>query len=132
MGLRFRKSVKIAPGVRVNFSKKGVGMSVGTKGARYSVHSSGRRTTTVGLPGTGLYYTSSKGGSRKKSTGGAAPSSSLAGRVFFWLFIGWWWYPIRFCCYDLPKFLILMLVRLIKYLVKRIKASREAGDSVQQ
>lgn len=29
MGLRFRKSVKIAPGVRLNISKKSVGISAG-------------------------------------------------------------------------------------------------------
>ena len=56
MGFRFRKSVKIAPGVRLNIGKKSVGISAGVKGARVSVNSSGRKTTTVGLPGTGLSY----------------------------------------------------------------------------
>ena len=54
MGFRFRKSVKIAPGVRLNIGKKSVGISAGVKGARVSVNSSGRKTTTVGIPGTGL------------------------------------------------------------------------------
>lgn len=58
MGLRFRKSFKVAPGVRVNVSKSGVGMSFGGRGLRYSVHSSGRRTSTVGIPGTGISYSS--------------------------------------------------------------------------
>ncbi|MCT9373730.1 DUF4236 domain-containing protein [Acinetobacter baumannii] len=57
MGLNFRKSIKIAPGVRVNISKKGVSsVSVGGKGARVNVGKKGTRTT-VGLPGTGLSYT---------------------------------------------------------------------------
>ena len=60
MGLRARKSIKIAPGVKVNLSTKSVGLSFGGKGATYSVNSSGRRTTTVGIPGTGISYTSSK------------------------------------------------------------------------
>ncbi|MBW3634473.1 MAG: DUF4236 domain-containing protein [Chloroflexi bacterium] len=34
MGFRARKSFKIAPGVRLNVSKSGVGASVGTRGAR--------------------------------------------------------------------------------------------------
>lgn len=59
MGFRMRKSFKIAPGVRLNASKTGLGVSAGVRGARYSVHSSGRRTTSVGLPGTGLGWTSS-------------------------------------------------------------------------
>lgn len=69
MGFRFRKSFKIAPGVRVNVGKKSVGISAGVKGARVSVNSSGRKTTTVGLPGTGLSYSKSeKIGGRKTTT----------------------------------------------------------------
>lgn len=68
MGLQFRKRIKICKGVNLNISKTGIGVSVGTKGARYSMHSSGRRTATVGLPGTGLYYTKNLG-NKKKTTG---------------------------------------------------------------
>lgn len=75
MGFRFRKSFKIAPGVRVNVGKKSVGISAGVKGARVSVNSSGRKTTTVGLPGTGLSYSKTEkiGGSKTK---GASTSAS--------------------------------------------------------
>jgi hypothetical protein len=59
--LRFRRSVKIAPGVRFNFNKRSVGVSVGTRGARYSVNSDGRRTRSVGVPGTGLSYRDQQG-----------------------------------------------------------------------
>lgn len=49
MGLNFRKSIKIAPGIRVNISKKGLSsVSVGGKGARVNVSKKGTRTT-VGL-----------------------------------------------------------------------------------
>jgi Protein of unknown function (DUF4236) len=68
-GFRMRKSIKLAPGVRLNVSKRGVGASLGGRGARYSVHSSGRRTTSLGsgiLPG--VYYQSSKSGGSRKST----------------------------------------------------------------
>ena len=51
MGLRFRKSIKIGNGAKLNINKKSVGLSVGGKGARYSVNSSGRRTKSVGIPG---------------------------------------------------------------------------------
>ncbi|WP_409270109.1 DUF4236 domain-containing protein [Neobacillus sp. SCS-31] len=67
MGLRFRKSFKIAPGVRMTVGKTGVGVSVGGRGLRYSVHSSGRRTSTAGIPGSGLSYSSSSGGRAYKS-----------------------------------------------------------------
>ena len=58
MGLNFRKSFKIAPGVRLNVRKKGISsVSVGGKGARLSVGKKDTRTT-VGIPGTGLSYSS--------------------------------------------------------------------------
>lgn len=69
MGLRFRKNIKILPGVKLNLGKKSAGVSVGTTGARYSVNSSGRKTSTVGIPGTGLSYSKSSGG--KKSDKGS-------------------------------------------------------------
>jgi hypothetical protein len=53
---RFRKSVRLAPGVRLNIGKKSIGVSAGVRGARHSVSSSGRPTTTVGIPGSGLSY----------------------------------------------------------------------------
>lgn len=67
MGLGFRKSFKVAPGVRFNVSHRGVGASVGVKGLRYSVNSRGQRRTTVGIPGTGVYTTSSSSGRKYKS-----------------------------------------------------------------
>jgi hypothetical protein len=45
------------PGVRLNVTKNGVGLGFGGKGVRFSVHSSGRRTVSAGIPGTGLYWT---------------------------------------------------------------------------
>ena len=55
MSLRFRKSMKLLPGVRLNFSKETVGLSFGVPGARYTINSKGRRTVSTGIPGTGLY-----------------------------------------------------------------------------
>lgn len=37
MGFRFRKSYKIAPGVKVNVGKKSGSISLGTKGARHTI-----------------------------------------------------------------------------------------------
>lgn len=69
MGLRFRKSFKILPGVKLNLGKKSAGVSAGTTGAHYSVNSSGRKTSTVGIPGTGLSYSKSSGGGKKSDKG---------------------------------------------------------------
>jgi Protein of unknown function (DUF4236) len=52
---RFRKSFGILPGVHVNLSKTGVSTSVGGHGATLNM-GHGKRTVTLGLPGTGLSY----------------------------------------------------------------------------
>ncbi|NCC57577.1 MAG: DUF4236 domain-containing protein, partial [Synergistales bacterium] len=37
MGIRFRKSITIAPGVRINLSKSGVSATLGVKGASLGI-----------------------------------------------------------------------------------------------
>lgn len=56
MGWRVHRSVKIAPGVRLNIGKKGTSVSFGRKGARVTVGKN-RVTRTIGIPGTGIYNT---------------------------------------------------------------------------
>jgi hypothetical protein len=57
MGFRFRKSFKVAPGVRLNMGRTGfASMSVGPGGMKMNVGKRGVRTT-VGIPGSGLSYT---------------------------------------------------------------------------
>lgn len=54
MGYRFRKRVKIAPGVHLNISKSGISFNLGVPGANVTL---GKRSRlNVGLPGTGLSY----------------------------------------------------------------------------
>lgn len=55
MSLRFRRSMKIAPGLRLNFSKGSIGVSAGVRGARVSVNTKGQVYSSVGIPGTGIY-----------------------------------------------------------------------------
>jgi Protein of unknown function (DUF4236) len=83
---RLRRSVKVAPGVRINFNKKSVGLSLGTRGARYSVNSSGRRTTSVGIPGTGLSYRSQSRGRGTTEVEVARPSV-LIRKLVFWFVV---------------------------------------------
>lgn len=61
MGFRFRKSLKIMPGVRVNVSKTGFSTSLGSKGFTANVSKRGVRGT-VGIPGSGLSYSGKVGG----------------------------------------------------------------------
>ena len=54
MGWRFRKYIKIAPGVKLNISKSGVSTTFGGKGASINVGKDGAYLNTS-IPGTGLY-----------------------------------------------------------------------------
>ena len=78
MGLRFRKSFKVAPGVRVNVGKKSVGISAGVKGYRKSINSSGRVTTSIGVPGTGVSYVKTENLKSKKKKAASSRVSSTA------------------------------------------------------
>jgi len=53
MAFRFRRSVRVLPGVRVNFTTRGISTTLGPRGFSLNV---GKRGThlNVGLPGTGL------------------------------------------------------------------------------
>lgn len=55
MGIRFRRSIRIGKFLRINFSKSGIGASVGVAGFRVGTGPHGQRMT-VSLPGTGLSY----------------------------------------------------------------------------
>ena len=60
MGLNFRKSIQLIPGVKLNLSKSGASISAGVPGFRKSINTQGQVTTTASIPGTGLYYTDKK------------------------------------------------------------------------
>ena len=91
--LRFWRRVRVAPGVTVNLGKRGVSsVSVGVRGAHYTVGRNGKRRMTVGVPGTGLFYTQQKQASWRQH-GQARPGRLLplwlllliCMLLFFWL-----------------------------------------------
>lgn len=78
MSLRFRKSIKIAPGVKVNLNKNSISTTVGTKGVHYTANSKGTKTISAGIPGTGLSYTTKSGKERKAKRGRSAAEESYS------------------------------------------------------
>ena len=56
MGFRFRRRLRIFPGLYLNVSKSGVSTSIGGHGATLNVTKRGTRTT-IGLPGFGAFLT---------------------------------------------------------------------------
>ncbi|OOG58075.1 DUF4236 domain-containing protein [Polaromonas sp. C04] len=79
MGFRFRKNIKILPGIRINLSKSGVSTSIGKPGATINISERGTRGT-VGIPGTGISY-SEKLSSHKSDV----PSNGMG----FGALLGW-------------------------------------------
>lgn len=65
MGFRFRRSVRIAPGIRINLSKSGLSYSFGGRGATVNVGPKGTRAT-YGIPGTGLTYSEQLAPAKKR------------------------------------------------------------------
>lgn len=114
MGFNFRKSFKIAPGVRLNVGKKGISsVAVGGKGARVSLGKKGTRTT-VGLPGTGLSYSNFKSNKTQPTSLPSDYKQHLLAdiaqvqngdyrKVSFLLGFGIFWMPYIFAWFTLRK-----------------------------
>lgn len=54
MGIRYRKRIKLLPGVNINISKSGVSTTIGPKGCSVNIGKNGTYLNT-GIPGTGIY-----------------------------------------------------------------------------
>lgn len=107
MGFRFRKSVKILPGVRVNLGNKGVNsVSVGTRGAKVNFGKKGVRST-VGINGTGLSYSEyapyqNKRSSKRRSAVYEDYNNDYR-KVGFWLGFGIFFMPYLFVWFTLRE-----------------------------
>ena len=82
MALRFRKSIKLAPGIRWNLSGSGSSWTFGPRGASIGVGQHGAFLNT-GIPGTGLYSRSRLSGQsaaepRRAATGSTSVSMTCA------------------------------------------------------
>lgn len=79
MTLRFRKTVSLGKGARINFGKSGASFSLGPRGASISI---GKRGTyaNVGIPGSGLSIRTkiggASGGSRRGDSHRAANAAT--------------------------------------------------------
>ncbi len=94
MGFRFKKSFKIAPGVKLNLNKKSAGITLGGKGAHYTVNTKGKKTSSVGIPGTGLYYQSSKTSGKSKAVKPNTSNNKNGCMSLFVLFLAIAFFPL--------------------------------------
>lgn len=75
MGLRFRQSFRLFPGVRLNLSAGGVSASFGVPGATVNFGTHGIRST-LGVPGSGISYTTHHGSSHEEDAPPGWPGST--------------------------------------------------------
>jgi hypothetical protein len=87
MGFRFRRSVRLAPGLRLNVGLKSASVSTGIRGLSYTAGSAGRRIT-LGLPGSGLYWTKASRNGGIRVLGSSAFLAALGILILFGLAIG--------------------------------------------
>jgi hypothetical protein len=97
--LRFRRSIRILPGIRVNLGKRGASLSIGAKGAHVTI-GHGKVRETIGLPGTGVSFTHTSHQAHAKAAGPAQPAPvaeppeseplpvGVAWRGWLWIAIG--------------------------------------------
>lgn len=87
MPFRFRRSIRIAPGIRLNASKSGLSTSVGKRGAHVTL-GHGRTRTTVGIPDSSLSYTTSSSRKRRHMGILLRLAYAIPVLVLLWL-LGW-------------------------------------------
>ena len=92
MGWSFRKSFKIAPGIRLNLSKGGVGVSGGVKGLRLGI---GPRGTQFTAGRGGLYYRKQLSGPLGSATGPRLSKTFLVVMAFLLIVGAFAWYVWR-------------------------------------
>src|ERR1700675_3682279 len=80
MSYRFFRRLRIAPGLTVNLSKSGPSLSVGGRGGHVTFGGARGRRTTIGLPGTGLYWTTVHAQGRPRGHGSDVPSRAVRGQ----------------------------------------------------
>ena len=57
MKKRFRKSIKITKGIRLNLNKNSTSVTLGKGPLKHTFNSKGRVSRSISLPHTGVYYT---------------------------------------------------------------------------
>ena len=114
MGLRFRKSIKLGGGAKMNLSKSGIGFSWGVKGFRKTKKAGGGTRTTYSVPGTGISYVKDSGQTKRRSntmsrsnSRGNNQSPNNKRKTWLWV-LGW------LCIYPLPLTILLLRKKEMK------------------
>lgn len=78
MALRFRKRVRIAPGISINITQKGItSTTVGPRGLNVNLGKKGKYLN-AGLPGTGIYSRTQIAAAKKANSGQQKPLRAVS------------------------------------------------------
>lgn len=90
--MRFRKSIKIAPGLKLNISKSGVTTTVGKRGASINVGRKRGAKATVGIPGSGLAHEIQLTEGKRAGNRGSDLDRGVRRRgTSIWVVLAWLW-----------------------------------------
>ncbi|WP_170990104.1 DUF4236 domain-containing protein [Aquamicrobium sp. LC103] len=82
MAFKFRRTLKIAPGVRLNVTHRGASARIGPKGLGYTVNANGRKHVSAGIPGSGIHVSEQIAPPRRRAsekiTASPAPPTTSA------------------------------------------------------
>lgn len=76
MGVRFRKRIKLAPGLHLNLSGSGLSLSAGPRGASMTFGGRGGTYMNAGIPGSGLYMRERVGAAPSRASSRSAAGGS--------------------------------------------------------
>lgn len=128
MAWKYRKRIKIAPGVTINVSRSGVSTTIGSKGASVNIGKNGTYLN-AGIPGTGIYDRQRVGGSSSKSFSVmSAQSTSEDGNTSGYDNSGCFWFigiavVTMFVIYgitgklDLPIYLLGLFISFVLWII---------------
>src|SRR5712692_10016071 len=78
-GFRLFRRKKLVPGLTMNLSRSGPSLRFGGRGAGVTVGGRRRLRATVGIPGSGIYYTKTANGGRRIRRSAAPLRSTYTG-----------------------------------------------------
>jgi hypothetical protein len=91
MSLRFRRRVKLLPGVTLNLGLHGAGVSIGPRGHHVGLNRRGMYTS-AGIPGSGIYavhHFHGHGEPHSEVRGGGSGNAAGCLILALLLFVGW-------------------------------------------
>lgn len=77
MPLRFHRSIRVVPGIKINLGKRSTSLSIGGRGAHVTLRPGHTARTTVGIPGSGIRYTTGGQAAAKPHQAHSKPAQSV-------------------------------------------------------